>query len=91
MVWVNVSRWQPSQVTLHDGRQVLSDSPDWLAECQAKRVLELPSRDDRRTWLEKWEKRHGVPSRKALEARIVAIWEARRRQTAGSPPAKETV
>lgn len=88
---VNVSRWQPSLVTLHTGEQVASDSQEWLAECQAQRVLDMPTREDRREWLDKWEKRHGTPSRKALEARIVAIWEARKRQSAGLEPAKESV
>lgn len=86
MEQVNVSTWRPSLVTLHDGRQVLSDSEEWRIECLAAKVLDMPTRDERRQWLDAWSKRHGEASCKALEQHIVAIWEARKRQTAGQEP-----
>lgn len=34
--------WKPISVTLYDGRQVLSDSPEWQHECECRTVLAMP-------------------------------------------------
>lgn len=36
---MNACSWKPSTVTLADGRQVLSDSEEWRAECEAMHFL----------------------------------------------------
>lgn len=78
----NLATWRPSTVTLHDGRQVLSDSDEWRMECLAAKVLDMPTREERRQWLDAWSKRHGEASCKAVEQHIVAIWESRKKQSA---------
>lgn len=75
---MNACTWQPSTVRLHDGREVLSNSQDWLLECEAKYVLQQPTIEARRTQLAAIEKRRGKPSREELEQRALAIWRANR-------------
>lgn len=36
---MNACSWKPSTVTLADGRQVLSDSEEWRAQCEAMHFL----------------------------------------------------
>lgn len=78
METVNLCTWRPSTVKLHDGREVLSDSQEWLQECLARRVLKMATREARRQWLDAWEKRHGKDSRVRLERHIIAVWEAQK-------------
>lgn len=75
---MNACTWQPSTVRLHDGREVLSNSQDWLLECEAKYVLQQPTIEARRTLLAAIEKRRGKPAREELEQRALAIWRANR-------------
>lgn len=75
---MNACTWQPTTVTLHDGREVLSNSQDWLMECEAKYVLKQPTIEARRTLLAAIEKRRGAKSREELEQRALAIWRANR-------------
>ena len=75
---MNACTWQPTTVTLQDGRDVLSDSREWLLECEAKYVLKQPTIEARRTLLAAIEKRRGAPAREELEQRALAIWRANR-------------
>ena len=64
-------------VTLLDGRQVESDSPEWLHECEAKAIAALPSTAQRRAWLEALEAKRGKAAADRLRATIKALWERR--------------
>lgn len=75
---MNACTWQPTTVTLHDGHEVLSDSREWLLECEAKYVLNQPTIEARRTLLSAIEKRRGSTAREELEQRALAIWRANR-------------
>lgn len=75
---MNACTWHPTTVTLHDGRDVLSDSREWLLECEAKYVLNQPTIEARRTLLAAIEKRRGATAREELEQRALAIWRANR-------------
>lgn len=75
---MNACTWKPTTVTLHDGREVLSNSQDWLLECEAKYVLKQPTIEARRTLLAAIEKRRGKEAREELEQRALAIWRANR-------------
>ena len=73
----NACTWQPSMVTLLDGRQVLSDSEEWRAEMEALHILNLPTKEIRLNFLEAIEKRRGTAARNELEARILKLWQLR--------------
>ena len=75
---MNACTWQPTTVTLHDGREVLSDSREWLLECEAKYVLNQPTIEARRSLLAAIEKRCGATAREELEQRALYIWRANR-------------
>jgi len=75
---MNHCTWKPCTVTLFDGRQVHSDSPEWQAECEARFVLDLPNKDVRLAYLDKIEKRRGEAARKAMENAILDLWIKRR-------------
>lgn len=70
----NACSWQPSIVTLADGRQVPSDSEEWRAECEARFVLNMPNKPLRLEFLDKIEKRRGEVARRDLEQRIMDLW-----------------
>lgn len=74
---MNVCTWKASTVTLIDGREVLSDSPEWKAECEARYLLARPTVDERRALLAAIEKRRGKAAREDLEQRALAIWQKR--------------
>ena len=74
---MNVCSWKPNTVALHDGRQVLSDSREWLLECEAKHILKQPTIEERRALLAAIGKRRGTEAREELEKRVMAIWLAR--------------
>jgi len=61
-------------VTLVTGEQVPSDSPQWLHECQARYILDLPTRQEREDCLGKIGKRHGEEARRKLVATIKQLW-----------------
>jgi len=73
----NACTWVAPLVTLRDGRQVPSDSEPWRFECQARTILDLPSKHARKVLLAKWEEKHGRESTFALETEILALWRAR--------------
>ena len=53
-------------------------SEQFRHECEARRILALPSREERREWLEAIEKRRGVQARQALEVTIRRIYRGHR-------------
>lgn len=71
---MNACTWKPSTVTLIDGREVLSDSDEWKAECEARYILSRPTIDERRALLAAVEKRRGKAAREDLEQRALVIW-----------------
>jgi hypothetical protein len=75
-------------VALADGTQVKSDSREWLLECEARYVLNLPTKADRHALLDKIEKRRGRAARVELSDRILALYflqqgKAKREQETG--------
>ena len=77
--------------TLHDGREVASDSEEWRHECEARHFLSMPSLDRRRCYLYGYTEQHsgrkirglidirGKEAVAALEVTIRKIWSLRRR------------
>lgn len=65
------------QVTLVDGRQVLSDSPEWVHQCMAQHILNKPSKLARQALLSTLEAKHGKAHRTELETTIMALHRAR--------------
>ena len=76
-------------VTLHDGRQVSHYSEDFRHECEARAVLNMPTKGKRQDYLygelDKFGKerggvrgRRGEDELKRLEATILALWEQRK-------------
>lgn len=74
----NACTWKPSTVTLADGSQALSDSPEWRHECEARTILDMPNKQVRLEFLDKIEKRRGANARRELEQSIMTLWHARR-------------
>lgn len=70
----NACTWKAPLVTLADGRHVPSDHPDWKDECEARHVLNLPTKADRHALLDKIEKRRGRAARIELSDRILALY-----------------
>lgn len=87
---MNACSWKPTMVTLHDGRQVLSDSEDYRHECEALTIINMPDLIQRRRYLYgrrddiTGEMKGGIRQRrgeeavKRLEQTIRAIWNKRR-------------
>ena len=63
--------------TLHDGREVATESEDWRHECEARAIMALPTTLERRTWLEGIEAKRGKAERERLQATIGALWSQR--------------
>lgn len=74
----NACTWVEPMVTLRDGRVVGSCSEEWKWQCLAQTVLNMPSRHDRKVFLEKWGAKHGEDTRLALQNEIMALWSAGR-------------
>jgi hypothetical protein len=62
--------------TLHDGRTVCTQCPDWIAECDARTTLRMPTKDDRRRYLDLVAKRRGRDAADELKALMLAIHNA---------------
>lgn len=78
----NACTWKAPMVTLATGEQVPSDSQEWLLECEARHILNLPSKPARLELLEQIEKRRGPDARRELEVRILTLWELSKRNSA---------
>lgn len=75
---VNVATSESREVTLFDGTVVDSASESWRAECEARHVLRLPSKQHRLDYLARVESKRGKASRDALEALGLALWRSMR-------------
>ena len=75
---VNVSTVERRMMTTHDGREVPSDSEEWRAECEARFMLKMRTKQHRHSYLEAVEKRRGADSRRALERLVMLVWESDR-------------
>ena len=78
----NACSWQAPMVKLADGREVPSDSPEWRGECEARHILNLPTKSARIELLDQIEKRRGPDARRELEVRILTLWELSKRAVA---------
>lgn len=78
----NMCSWKAPLVTLADGRQVPSDSREWLEECEARYILNQPTKAARHELLNLVEKQRGVAARNALQDRIMNLWRLTRRGNA---------
>lgn len=75
---MNACHWKPSTVTLHDGRQVASDSEEWRHECEARAVIAMRDRNARRHYLRgRVLPKRGIAATERLEQTIRQIWYAR--------------
>lgn len=74
----NVCTWQAPMVTLLDGREVRSDSPEWRFQCEGQHILNLPSKLERKKLLSLIEEKRGAPARREIEQMILALWKADR-------------
>lgn len=74
----NSCTWKAPLVTLSNGRQVLSNSQEWMAECEARHILDMPSKPARLAMLDGIEKRRGPEARRELEQRIMDLWHKSR-------------
>lgn len=82
---LNSCTWRAPMVTLADGREAPSDSEEWRAECEAKWVLDLPSKAARHDFVYGpvgqdgirrggVAKRRGMEAAKRLEQRVRRLW-----------------
>ncbi|WP_443698606.1 DUF7696 family protein [Pseudomonas sp.] len=74
---MNGCSWKATPVTLIDGTVVDCDSEAWRFECEARYILNMPNKPIRIATLENIEKKRGLPSRQALEDKILEVWTAR--------------
>lgn len=72
---MNCCTWRAPMVTLVTGEQVPSDSPKWLHECQARYIIELPTRERREKFLAEIAKRNGEEAKRELVKTIRQLWE----------------
>lgn len=71
------------QVTLHDGRVVGSWSEDWRAECEARGLLKMPSKEERNRHLALVVKKRGEEAAERLRQHALRIWRAEHKDVAG--------
>ena len=71
----NLCSWKPSEVTLADGRIVLSNSEEYRAECEARYILRIPTKAARLELLDQIEKRRGADAANELRQRVLLLWE----------------
>lgn len=68
-----------SKVTLVDGREVDSASPEWRHECEARLIAALPTLDKRRAWLDGLVAKRGEAEVQRLRETVAAIWNKEHR------------
>lgn len=71
-----------ADVVLLDGRTVDTWSQDWLVECrereiEARKVLDLPTKDHRRYYLAGVGRDRGAMAQARLEVAVRGLWERR--------------
>lgn len=87
---MNNCTWQAPLVTLVDGRQVPSDSREWMEECMARHFLAMPLTKRRQALFGKqnafgefkggYQQRHGDAATERLKAVMMAIWTNNQRR-----------
>ncbi len=72
---------------LHDGREVPTTDPEWIAECLARHVLGLPTLAPRRAWIADYRRRARAKEGELtqLEERILAIHASMKKPPAVRP------
>ena len=65
-------------VELHDGRQVSNDSEEWRAECEARAVVRMSTKMERRAYIWRVREKRGDAAANALERLVRELWEAER-------------
>lgn len=71
----NACSWKAPMVTLVTGEQVPSDSKAWKDECEARHILNLPTKAARLELLDQIEKRRGADAANELRQRVLLLWE----------------
>lgn len=71
----NACSWKAPLVTLATGEQVPSDSKAWKDECEARHILNLPTKAARLELLDQIEKRRGADAANELRQRVLLLWE----------------
>lgn len=66
-----------NMVTLLDGTEVCSSCPAWRHQCEAQYVVDRPTTQDRRAYLEIVEKKRGFEAANELRATIRELWDMR--------------
>ena len=66
-------------VTLRDGRVVCNECEDYRAECEARYVVAMAGREQRREYLAVVRKRRGDAAADALAAAVRDLWNDRAR------------
>jgi hypothetical protein len=69
---MNVCTWIPAVVTLADGSKIADDSPEWRAECEARRILGM-GHTERIEALAVIEQRRGASGLAALLGTIESV------------------
>lgn len=64
-------------VTLRNGQSVCSTSEAWRHECEARTVVQMPTREARRAHLDAVERLRGAKARQQLEETARALWAER--------------
>ena len=77
MKMTNVANWKPLMVALHDGTMVPSDSEEWRHECEARAVMNMPTRIDRNRYIMKVAKSRGDEAAHQLRETVQKLWPAR--------------
>lgn len=72
---MNTCTWRAPMVTLHDGRQVRSDSEEWRHESEAMAVIAMRGLAERRAYLHGKIDMHGNISGGVLQKRGQAATE----------------
>lgn len=81
-VAVPAPAWVAPMVTLVTGCEVRSDSDEWRMECLARWLLAMPTKRQRRDWLDLFEKKHTLRARLDLEGVALTIYRATQRKAA---------
>lgn len=66
--------WEPNIVTLIDGTQVKSDSEEWRHECEARAVMNMPTRERRNLYIYKVAKARGDACAQQLRRKVIELW-----------------
>lgn len=77
-------------VTLEDGRTVCRMCEDYRHECEARAVMNMPSRRQRVEYIEMVSKHRGKAEATRLHDTVLVMWERRSRRSAITPAVTQT-